>query len=67
VYATIYPNIIKVNKSRSEMGRSCNMHRRIRRTCKRLLGKPYRKRNFEKLRHRWKGNIKMDVRVRMLT
>jgi hypothetical protein len=41
---------------------------RIRRACKCLLGTPYRKRKVGKLRHRWKGNTKMDIRgIRVLT
>jgi hypothetical protein len=54
------PNIIRMIKSKREMGRACSTNRAKRNAYSILLGKPEGKRSLG--RRRWVDNIKMDSR-----
>jgi hypothetical protein len=56
------PNIIRVIKSRRQMGRTCGTYGERRDAYRALVGKPEGRRPVGRPRRRWKNNIKMDLR-----
>jgi hypothetical protein len=44
------------------MGRACNTYGKSRGVYRVLVGKPEGRRPLERPRHKWEGNIKMDLR-----
>jgi hypothetical protein len=44
------------------MGKACNMNRERRNAYRIFVGNPEGKRPLQRQRHRWVGNIKMDIR-----
>jgi hypothetical protein len=57
------PSIIRMIKVKEdEMGRACSTHEAKRNAYRILVEKPEGKRPLERLRYRWKDNIKTDLR-----
>jgi hypothetical protein len=54
-------NVIRVIKSRGEMGRAYSMHGRDNNFIKNIVGKPEGRRPVVRPRHRWVENTGMDL------
>jgi hypothetical protein len=56
-------NIIRVMKMRLRWARQVECRGEMKYSYRNFIGKPERNRPLGRSRHRWKGNIRMDLRV----